>query len=192
MSDAFDQAAEAICDGRALDWDQLEASTDGLDASVIRQLRVIAGVAALHRAPDASPPPESWGSLTILERVGEGSFGAVYRAHDPRLARDVALKLLKAAAPPDSASLVVEEGRLLARVRHPNVITVHGADIAGGRAGLWMEFIHGRTLESIVQASGPMAAHEAAAIGRVLCGAVAAVHTAGLVHGDIKAQNVMR
>jgi serine/threonine protein kinase len=193
MPERLDQAAaaEAISDGTSVDWEGLEASTDPSVRGVVAQLRIIDALAAVHRAAALPGELDAWGPLTILERVGEGSFGTVYRAHDPRLARDVALKLLKEAAS-DSAALVVEEGRLLARVRHPNVITVHGADIAGGRAGLWMEFIHGETLEAIVRTGGPMGAGEAAAIGRVLCGALTAVHGAGLVHGDVKAQNVMR
>ena len=193
MPERLDQtaAAEAISDGTSVDWDGLEASTDPSVRGVVAQLRIIGALAAVHRAEAIPGDLDAWGPLAILERVGEGSFGTVYRAHDPRLARDVALKLLKEAAS-DSASLVVEEGRLLARVRHPNVITVHGADIAGGRAGLWMEFIHGHTLEALVRANGPMTADEAVAIGRTLCGALTAVHAAGLVHGDVKAQNVMR
>ena len=77
-------------------------------------------------------------------------------------------------------------------MRHPSVVTVYGAEEHDGRVGLWMEFIEGRTLEALLQAQGPFGAREAALVGRELCRAVAAVHGAGLVHRDIKAQNVMR
>ena len=81
-----------------------------------------------------------WGPLEIIEKVGRGSFGDVYRAWDSRLDRDVALKLLRRrdAAADDAAlgSSVIEEGRLQARVRHPGVITIHGADRIDGRVGL--------------------------------------------------------
>jgi TolB-like protein len=118
----------------------------------------------------------------------------VYRAWDTRLDREVALKLLRRQ---DSlhariASAVIEEGRMLAQVRHPNVVTVHGADRNAGRVGLWMEFIHGRTLEQVLRERGPFGAGEATLIGLDLCRAMSAVHRAGLLHRDIKAHNVMR
>ena len=137
----------------------------------------------------------TWGDLTLVARLGGGAFGEVYQAWDPKLAREVALKLLRKRQPSehsDVEALVINEGRLLARVRHPNVVTVFGADRFDGRVGLWMDYIKGRTLEQIVRQQGPFGADEAAVVGVDLCRALAAVHTAGLVHGDIKAQNVMR
>src|SRR5262249_58530632 len=82
--------------------------------------------------------------------------------------------------------------RRLARVRHPNVVTVHGADLHDRRAGLWMEALRGRTLEERLRHEGPLGAREAALVGAELCGALAAVHGQGLVHGDVKTHNVMR
>ena len=87
---------------------------------------------------------------------------------------------------------MIDEGRLLARVRHPNVVTVHGADRIDGRVGLWMEFVRGRTLEDVLGDQGPFGAEEATLIGLDLCRALSAVHAAGLMHRDVKAQNVMR
>jgi hypothetical protein len=105
----------------------------------------------------------------------------------------VALKLVKI---PEvnaaSASLVLREGRMLARVRHPNVVTVFGATKAGNEVGLWMELVRGRSLAEVVRKDGPFGAEEASVIGLSVCRALAAVHAAGLVHRDIKAQNVMR
>ena len=118
----------------------------------------------------------------------------MYRAWDPRLDREVALKLLRRVESGEGAlgSLVIEEGRMLARIRHPNVVTVYGADRIDGRVGLWMEFVDGRTLEAVVRDDGPLGPQEAALIGLDLCRALSAVHRAGLVHRDVKAQNVMR
>jgi tetratricopeptide (TPR) repeat protein len=106
----------------------------------------------------------------------------------------MALKLrpVPAGLPEGGATRLLDEGRLLARVRHPNVVDVHGASIADGRVGLWMELVKGKTLARIVSEQGPMSAEEAAVIGMTLCRALAAVHGAGLLHRDIKAQNVMR
>ncbi len=134
-----------------------------------------------------------WGPLQIRGEVGSGTFGTVYRAWDTRLEREVALKLLK---PEDvrlpTASAAIKEGRLLARIRHPNVVTVYGADAHDGRVGVWMEFVTGRTLKEILDHEGPFSPLEASLVGTELCHALAAVHQKGFLHRDIKAQNVMR
>jgi len=137
-------------------------------------------------------PLGRWRHLRLVELAGEGTFGRLYRAWDERLDREVALKLLKqpGAGVGDAA---IEEGRLLAKVRHPNVVTVYGADRDDdGSVGIWMEFVRGRTLAELLRDRGPFNADEASAIGRDVCGALAAVHRAGLLHRDVKAQNVMR
>src|SRR4029077_3080841 len=90
------------------------------------------------------------------------------------------------------ASRIAVEGRLLARVRHPNVVTVYGVAAHEQRVGLWMELVRGATLEQQLGAHGPLSAREAALIGIDLCRALAAIHAAGLIHRDVKAQNVMR
>ena len=138
--------------------------------------------------------PERWGSLVVRERVGAGVFGEVYRAYDEQLQREVALKLLRVGSRSSDrlAAKVLNEGRLLARLRHPNVVMVHGVEARGDRVGLWMEFVRGCTLEQLLDRQGLFSAREAALIGQDLCRALAAVHAAGLVHRDVKAQNVMR
>jgi TolB-like protein/tetratricopeptide (TPR) repeat protein len=201
--------AEGIADGAQIDWDDVEACASVDEQGTVRQLRIVANVARLHRslpmeaggtsptgdAPElAAPSIGSWGHLMLVERLGGGSAGDVYRAWDPHLERDVALKLLhadEATEDPDASSLV-REGRLLARVRHPNVIAVHGVAVHDGRFGLWMDLVRGATLEHHLASHGPFSAREAALIGIDLCGALAAIHGAGLIHRDVKAQNVMR
>ena len=154
---------------------------------------------SLNRAGTESEPPDSsipqtWGHLEIREKLGVGGFGEVYRAWDPNLEREVALKLLKPWISRDDAraKAALKEGRMLARVRHPNVITVYGAETHDGRIGLWMEFVRGRTLSQIATEQGRFGAREAALIGLELCRALAAVHGAGLVHRDVKTDNAMR
>ena len=212
--DWLGELAAAVADGRVLDWDTLESSArDEEERSAIRRLRAIAAIGQAHteltfsdsasesesvrsllQGVEDSSTPASWGSLRLHERVGRGRFGDVYRAWDPTLAREVALKLLRRR---DIGSTlvereVIEEGRLMARVRHPNVVTIHGAQRIDGRTGLWMEFVRGRTLEAELRDRGPFAAKEVARIGIELCRALSAVHDAGLVHRDVKAQNVLR
>jgi eukaryotic-like serine/threonine-protein kinase len=210
--DQLQDLAASVADGGDVDWDGAEADAESeRRRRVIKDLRVIANIAAFCRTqagdePDPAPlppPPETaplrkplgqWGPFELLQKIGEGAFGDVYRARDA-LHRDVALKLLRASPGASTSRLtarVLHEGRVLARVRHPSVVTVYGAEEHDGRVGLWMEFIEGRTLEAIVQAQGSFGAREAGLVGRELCRALAAVHGAGLVHRDIKAQNVMR
>lgn len=87
---------------------------------------------------------------------------------------------------------MVREGRLLARVRHPNIAVIYGADEIDGRVGIWMDYIRGRTLHDLVREQGRFGPQEAVLIGLDLCRALAAVHACGLIHRDVKAQNVMR
>lgn len=134
-----------------------------------------------------------WGSLEILEEIGRGGFGVVYRAWEPALAREVALKIIRPReSNAETLASILREGQLLARVRHSNVVAVHGAQQIGDEVGLWMEFVPGRSLSSLVKNDGPRAAEEAGVIGISLCQALAAVHQAGVLHRDIKAHNVMR
>lgn len=197
------EVIRAMASGVPIDWDHISSTpADESVASILGQLRSISNIADVHgtaragaaSSDDSEARLESWGPLTVLERVGEGTYGQVYRAWDPRLDREVALKLLRPTASSVGTELPVfiEEGRLLARVRHPNVVAVYGADRIGGRAGIWMEFVDGRTLEQVVRDHGPLSAHEAAVIGIEILRGLSAVHRAGLLHRDIKAQNVMR
>ena len=144
-------------------------------------------------APTPTLTGGRWGHLEIQELLGSGAFGEVYRAWDPRLDREVALKLLRGQQTEEEAGkTAVEEGRLLARLRHPNVVTVYGAEVHDGRVGIWMEFIRGRSLEHLLHEQGALGAREAALIGIDLCRALAAVHRAKLLHRDVKTENVLR
>ena len=193
----------AASEGQDVDWDEAgRLATDPVDYVRVQQLRAIAAVARAHRCgppisgDDADGPGVTgqahigkWRHLIVFESIGDGAFGTVHRAWDPIVDREVAVKLLSRARA-DASPL--DEARHLARVRHPNVVTVHGADIDGDTAGIWMEFIEGLTLAQIVRERGPMSAREVAGIALDLCGALSAIHAAGLLHRDIKAQNVMR
>jgi tetratricopeptide (TPR) repeat protein len=205
----LDELASAIADGSPIDTPALPPSEEPAAIAVSDSARLVERVAEFYRrlpqtidaahagSTDisdrlllASDTPLMWGPLTIEQRISGGTFGDVYRAHDPRLNRRVALKLLRRRG--RQATAVVEEGHRLARVRHPNVVTVHGAECIDGQVGLWMEYLDGETLEAELRARGPFPAAEVASIGRDLAGALEAVHRAGLVHRDVKAQNVMR
>ena len=186
----LDELAGAILDGTPIDWDAADQAAGAADRPFVRQLKAIAAIAEAQRVE----MPETWGPLRLLERIGQGAFGEVYRAGDQRLDRDVALKLMPArqGTSEQLATSIIEEGRLLARVRHPNVVTIYGAERIDDRVGLWMEYVEGRTLHHLVVDEGRrFSPREVAAFGEALCGALSAVHAAGLLHRDVKAQNVM-
>ena len=194
--DAFDDLLDAILDGAPIDWNAAESTTGEVDADLLARLKLLAAVADVHRSggdTGSTIPGGRWGHLRVLDLIGRGANGYVYRAWDEKLDREVALKLLPARArdAEQPSDPVIEEGRVLARVRHPNVVTLYGADLIDGRVGLWMERVAGRTLEQIVKDGKRFTAREVATLGVELAGAIAAVHAAGLVHRDIKAANVM-
>jgi serine/threonine-protein kinase len=188
----LDDLAGTVLDGGDVDWAAAESSADADIRPLLRDLRLVASVAEVHRRQPLPGDGETWGHLRLLERVGSGAFGEVFRAWDTRLDREVALKLLTESAGPDKSGVIIREGRLLARVRHPNVVTIHGAERIGDRVGLWMEFVHGRTLEDLLKSETVFTPDEVVHIGVEIARAVAAVHAAGLLHRDVKAQNVMR
>ena len=137
---------------------------------------------------------ERWGPFEHLQRVGQGSFGEVYRAFDPTLQRHVALKLLLHSDldREDETVALLREARAMARLRHPNIVPIYGVDRHEGRVGFWSDFVEGQTLADLLAAQGPLGASEASLIGLDVCRAVGAVHAAGFVHRDIKAGNIMR
>ena len=215
MAEDFDSLTKltaSIADGESIDWDALRAAAPGDDVRrLLDHLRVVAGVADVHRsqADDSltdhltvtaaslrtgpgGASPARWGHLLLIRKIGEGAFGEVYEALDTWLDHPRALKLLRPeVATRAAAPQILHEARKLARVRHPNVVTVHGADRHDGRVGFWMDLIQGETLEQMVKRSR-LSAGEATHVGQELCSALAAVHHAQLLHRDIKAQNVMR
>lgn len=189
--DPLEETLESIADRTPVRLPDAAAG-DGLTvlAAVAEGFRV-AGLGAAHTTaarPAAWAHDDHWGGLELRQRLGAGAFGEVWLAWDPALQREVALKLRRAEA---GVLRWLDEGRALARVRHPNVVVVHGADLREDRAGIWMERVSGATLEELLATRGPLAAPEVVRIGVQLAGALRAVHAAGLVHGDVKATNVM-
>lgn len=190
-------AAGDVADETPVDWEARGAETPRL-ASTFERLREIEALRNAHvrllRDEPSPPALFGWGPLRVLERLGDGSYGEVFRAWDASLQREVALKLRRAEAPVDASGTRrwLEEARRLARVRHPNVLVVYGADEHDNRAGIWTDLLRGRTLEEDLEHRGALGAREAALVGIDLCGALAAVHAAGLVHGDVTTRNVMR
>jgi eukaryotic-like serine/threonine-protein kinase len=156
------EAALAITDRGTLDWDVLRHELPA-EAGTLAELEALAGIRDANAGVEgdgASVADEAiafrWGRLEVHRLLGRGSFGEVWAARDPSLRREVALKLQRAGDSGD-ANAWLREGRRLARVRHPNVVTVHGADRHEGRAGIWMDLVRGRSLEELLAMLGPLA-----------------------------------
>src|SRR5512139_665873 len=128
----------------------------------------------------------------ILEKLGEGGMGVVYKAEDTKLGRPVALKFL----PPHLLSSETDRQRFLneaqtaARLSHPGICTVYEIDTADEKTFIAMEYIPGEDLAHEI-ASGPIEFNRAAEIALDLCGALREAHAAGVIHRDIKPSNVM-
>src|SRR5215204_2096759 len=132
------------------------------------------------------------GLYRILDTIGKGGMGEVYRALDPRLDRDVAIKVLPAelAASHEMLDRFRREARAVAAVNHPAIVTIYSVEEADGLHFLTMELVEGRSLDHLIPASG-LDAERIFAIADALAGALAAAHDKGIVHRDIKPANVM-
>jgi serine/threonine protein kinase len=133
----------------------------------------------------------------LLSRLGQGGMGTVWRAHDELLRRDVAIK--EVLLPPELGeserqerhARTIREARSAARLNHPGVVTVHDVIECEGRPWIVMELVAAPSLQSVIDAEGPLPPQRAAGLGRQMVAALRAAHAAGIVHRDIKPSNVL-
>ena len=132
------------------------------------------------------------GPYRIDARIAVGGMGEVYRAHDARLDRAVALKLLPAAvaADPDRLRRFHAEARAASSLNHPHILVIHDFGDADGRPFMVTEFVEGETLRERLRA-GPLAVRDALDLMAQVASALSAAHARGLVHRDVKPENVM-
>ena len=177
--------------------------------------------ADLDSPADLSLVQFKWDELSVLEQIHGGQDAELFRAFDPTLQREVALKLRRSealsgltapglatpgatvpgsTAPGSTApwsTLNAADGhfihaaRRLATVRHPNVLAVHGAALHEGRAGMWMDLIQGETLAARIARDGPLSANAILQLATQLSSALRAVHAKAIVHGKIVPTNVI-
>src|SRR5262245_9786093 len=130
--------------------------------------------------------------LEIIELIGQGGMGFVYKARQPKIDRVVALKILPRALAidPAFAERFAREGRLLARLNHPNIVTLHDFGEADGFFYLLMEFVDGVNLRQAMKV-GRFTPSQALAIVPKICEALQVAHLEGILHRDIKPENIL-
>lgn len=131
------------------------------------------------------------GRYRLVEHIERGGAGDVWRAHDERLDREVAVKILGAEADDAFRERFTHEARRAASVVHPNVVTVFDEGQDGADAYMVMEYVRGRTLRDLITERGPLPPHEAARLVAQIAAALDAAHAAGVLHLDVKPANVI-
>jgi len=139
----------------------------------------------------AVQPGTRFGSYEVVEPIGAGGMGEVYRAHDTTLARDVAIKVLPASFAEDAGRVerFEREAKTLAALNHPNIAQIYGLEKSGGTTALVMELVDGATLAERI-AKGPIPADEALNIALQIADALEAAHGQSIVHRDLKPANI--
>src|SRR6202035_5115577 len=134
------------------------------------------------------------GRYEILQLLGEGGMGAVYKARDRELDRFIALKLIRPELAASPAILARFKQELLTahQVTHKNVIRIYDLSEADGVKFITMEFVEGSDLRQLLKEHGRYSPDEAVDIIRHVCMALDAAHSAGIIHRDLKPQNIMR
>ena len=154
---------------------------------------VAGGTGAGHVAPTPAEVTAAFPQFEIIELIGTGGMGTVWRARQPTLNRHVALKLLPASLAerdPAFAERFEREGQLLARLHHPNIVTVHDSGRAGSFFYLLMEFVDGVNLRQAMRASR-FTSQQALTIVPKICDALQYAHEEGVLHRDIKPENIL-
>ncbi len=131
------------------------------------------------------------GHYRIVEQIGAGGMGVVYRAHDERLDRDVAIKVLpeEVASDPDRLHRFEKEAKAVAQLDHPNILAIHDFGTESGVTYAVMELLDGESLREVIR-SGGLTTGKAAEYARTIADGLAAAHDKGIVHRDLKPENV--
>jgi len=170
-----------------------ELSRDGTVAERGRRL-VAAGLLTPFQANQLALPrgvPLAWDDYVLLDRLGAGGMGTVYRAWHRRLGRVVALKTTAGRPTPDRRARFEREARAAARLDHPNVVAALDASEANGRLYLVMEWLDGRDLARVVREDGPLSPDLAIGYIRQAALGLGHAHERGVIHRDVKPANLL-
>jgi len=135
---------------------------------------------------------ESFGHFRILSRLGAGGMGVVYRAHDDKLQRTVAIKVVEriTGVNPSDRARIIEEARAASGLSHPNICTVYETGDINGKAYIAMEFVDGKPLSECIPAGG-LSIYAVVRYGIQIADALAHAHKRGVIHRDLKTANVV-
>jgi eukaryotic-like serine/threonine-protein kinase len=135
---------------------------------------------------------QTFGQYRIIEKIGAGGMGEVYRARDEQLGRDVALKVLPSQLLSDDSArrLLIREARTASALNHPNICTIHNVGDTEGRNYIVMEFLTGRPLSELIGENG-LPAETLIRYGEQVADALAHAHKHGVIHRDLKSSNIM-
>ncbi|MET0518792.1 MAG: HDOD domain-containing protein [Burkholderiaceae bacterium] len=143
------------------------------------------------KPPSPAEPLPQLGRFHLLKSLGEGAQAKVWLAHDPRLDREVALKVLRAGSDPQTVEEWLHEARAVSRLTHPNIVPVFEADMQAGQPYMAFEYVAGGTLAERMRAAGAMPAREAIELALGILDGLQAAHAAGVVHRDLKPSNIL-
>ena len=173
----------------------LEAEVDSLLKAAEADDSFLDGAAlsSIAERPPTFKPGDTLGNFQILSLLGRGGMGEVWRARDPRLKRDVAIKVLPSAMARDPARIArfEREARAASALNHPNIVSVY--DVGHEKDTYWIatELVNGETLRRLIESGGPLRPPKAVEIAAQVAAGLAAAHAAGLVHRDLKPDNLM-
>src|SRR6185295_7529543 len=159
----------------------------------LASLDTAAAAALLSKPTTPDDAPEAIGAYRIVRRLGGGGMGVVYLAHDPKLERPVALKIVRRdlGLGDTPAAALLREARAASALDHPNIAPIYEVgETLDRRIFIAMAYCEGESLADVI-ARGPMAPRDAAEIARQIADALAAAHKRGIVHRDVKPANVM-
>src|SRR5271155_2920212 len=138
-------------------------------------------------------PGTKLGTYNVLTQIGAAGMGEVYQAHDTKLGREVAIKVLPEAFAHDPERLArfQREAKTLASLNHPNIAQIYGLEEYAGASYLVMELVPGDTLADRVKRGGAIPLDEAINIAKQMAEALEAAHEKGIIHRDLKPPNIM-
>lgn len=191
---------EACGEDRALRDEVQSLLAAHADAGHFAETPAMAALAAIDGGVDGTgaPPPDrrfavgtEFGDYALVEPIGAGAMGEVYRARDTRLGRDVAIKVLPSllSGHPSRIARLEREARLLGSLNHPHIAIVHRLEPISGGCALVMELVEGPTLAGLL-ASKPLAVRRALEMAREIADALGAAHGKGIIHRDLKPANI--
>ena len=153
----------------------------------------LGGTRSVHGGPGLSiAPGQELSHYRLVEKIGDGGMGVVWRAHDTRLNREVALKLLRSdmESDPHRMARLDREARAVASLNHPNIVTIHSIEDVGDRHFLVMELVRGKTLDKALPPGG-LPLDRFLDLALTMTDAIRAAHERGVVHRDLKPKNIM-